>query len=175
MTQQENVSEPLAKVQQVIAQRKSNGEYLNGVEEELEAQFGKIAASLQSPERSTLRLAADVATLRSGLADITGTASVRSRNLPAAAVHALVRRLVRRHTNQLATTVHTLGESTAAALEEVLQVLKRSEGQNTSGDLLIEAFARALSRLENIHELGTAVRAIDERLARLELAISKQK
>jgi hypothetical protein len=147
---------------------------LNGLEDDLEVQFRKIVGSMQSPERSTLRLAADVATLRSGLADIRGTASVRSRNLPAAALHALVRRLVRRHTNQLATTVHSLGESTAAALEEVLQLLKRSQGQSTSGDLLIEAFARALSRLENIHELATAVRAIDERLALIELAISKQ-
>lgn len=168
---QDEVDEVLVEVSRTIAQRTANGDYPVNLEVNLQSEFEQAVREIHRSEQGTLRLAANVAAVRAGAADIHGTATIRSRIPGGAVAHALIRRLISRHTNQLAEDVKKMGQSTAEALDEVRQALTKASQPTGAEPELVEVLARALAKYD---ELSGAVAALGERLDRLERGNSPQ-
>ena len=159
---QYDVDEMVEDIRRTVEQRRAAGDYPEGLESQLEAEFAAVKASLASDARVSNVLAQKVADLRATVVDVSGTAAASSRLPGGTAIHSAIERVVGRHTNQLAHSLRLVGEASAAALDETSRVLELN--RRSDDRLLGDVLAGVLDRLAALDELIAVVRAIERRL-----------
>lgn len=161
----------LEQVQGTVEDRRLRGDYQLGLEATLTAMFLRILEAKQESGASTDKLVDDIAALRRAMSEMVGTAQATSRLPGGSAAHAAAARVIGRHTNQLAHSLRLMGESTAAALEEITKV---QQTQISAGERqLMDVLSGLLDRLAVVDELAASMKSIELRLEQLELATSQ--
>ena len=145
-----------------------NGEYPKGLEAQLGAEFDSILSSMHGDGLGTSRLDSNASSLRATAQHVCATAQSSSRVPGGALVHRFVGRVVGRHTNPIADSVRTIGETTAATIDQIRQLLIAQ--LSTDERMLSGVIAAVLDRLAVIDELISSVDAIEHRLDLLESA-----
>ena len=164
-----DLDEILAQLNASIAARRLSGDYPEGLEQQLEAEFDAMMKAINRDEIDTERLAElidDVTTAVHGVGIEVGTGS----RLPGGAVlHKSAAHVVQRHTGPLAESVRTLGSTVADALREALHLL---EAQRSADERqLLDAISGVLDRLAVIDHLVEIARDLESRVAMLEQTV----
>lgn len=157
----------LAEIQDRVRARRASGDYPEGLEAQLEAEFDAILASVRRDEVTTDELSARIAAVGHWVAAVNaGTGPVQSRLPGGSVVHSTAGRLVRRHTEPLAEGVRALGLSISAALQEILRLLdaQRDADERQLGEVV----ANLYDRLAVIDHVVHAVSDLERRLEAVE-------
>lgn len=157
----------LAEMQDRVRARRASGDYPEGLEAQLEAEFDAILASVRRDEVTTDELSARIASVGHWVAAVDGgTGPVQSRLPGGSTVHATTGRLVQRHTGHLAEGVRAMGLSVHGALQEILRLLdaQRAADERQLGEVV----ANLYDRLAVIDHLVHAVSDLERRLEAVE-------
>lgn len=165
---QDDVADAVAGMQRKVESSRTNGEYPPGMEAELGVEFDAILAAMHGDTLAISRLESSASGLRESAQHVRGIAESASRVPGGELFHGLVGRVVGRHTNPIAASVQTIGESTAALVDQIRQLLVAQVSADER--MLSGVIAAVLDRLSVIDELVSSVDAMEQRLDQLESA-----
>lgn len=162
------IADALERIQAKIAERRINGEYPAGLEEQLDRWFQEFLRTAHDAPRSNLDALRD---RLEGLNGWPGFATARieytSRNPASRMVHRAAGAAVRRQTQAVLAQSQEFAEQVQGTLNEVgevLQQLARHEGS----DPLSATLAGILDRLAIVDQLVVRVNDLERRLAEAE-------
>ena len=154
----------VAVLKQRVANRRSNGDYPPGLEEQLEAEFAAIMKAVHRHEFDSTLLehrvnAFDHATRAIG----SGVPEARSRIPGGRLLHRLAGKFVRRHISHLAEEVRRSNETATAALDEIraMFALQRSVDERQ----MLEVIGALMDRMAVVDHLADAVIELERRAA----------
>jgi hypothetical protein len=161
-----DLDEILAQLKASIAARRLSGDYPEGLEQQLEAEFDAMMRAINRDEINTEQLAALVDAVTTAVHGVGTEVGTGSRMPGGAVVHKTAAHVVQRHTGPLAESVRTLGSTVADALRETLHIL---EAQRSADERqLLDAISGVLDRLAVIDHLVEIARDLESRVVMLE-------
>ena len=159
----------LAELQARVRARRARGDYPVGMEEQLEAGFNALLASVHRHEMDTGRLSQQLDVVDHRLAAIVRTAPELESRLPGgSSVHAATARAIRRHTWPLTLAVQDLGQSLRDAFNEVVRLFEVQRGVDERQ--LNEVVGAVFDRLAVLDALVEAVADLERRMDEVERA-----
>ncbi|MGH2473777.1 MAG: hypothetical protein ACRDIL_00815, partial [Candidatus Limnocylindrales bacterium] len=161
-----DLGEILAQLNASIAARRLKGDYPEGLEQQLEAEFDAMMRAINRDEIDTERLSALVEAVITAVHGV-GTGVETGSRLPGGAVvHKSAAHVVQRHTGPLAESVRTLGLTIADALRESRRLI---DAQRSADERqLLDVISGVLDRLAVLDHLVEITRDLEARVAVLE-------
>ena len=162
------VAEALERIQKTVAERRTNGEYPAGLEEQLDRWFKEFLRTAHEAPRTSLDALQDrLMQLNHWTGFSTARIEYTSRNPAAGMVHRAAGAAVRRQTQAVLAQSQEFADQVRGALTEVgtaLTQLSRHEGS----DALSATLAGILDRLAVVDQLVVRVGDLERRLATLD-------
>jgi hypothetical protein len=164
-----DLQEILAQLNASIAARRLSGDYPEGLEQQLEAEFDAMMKAINRDEIDTEQLSALVDVVRTAVHGVGYEVGTGSRVPGGAILHKSAARVVQRQTGPLAESVRTLGLTVADALTETLHLL---EAQRSADERqLLDVISGVLDRLAVLDHLVEIARDLESRVAVLERSV----
>jgi hypothetical protein len=164
-----DVDELLAELERRVDERRRAGQYPEGMERQLEAQFDAMLRAIRRTELDTSTLATLTDEVGRSAEHIGDAPDLESRLPGGSAVHALIGRAVSRHTEGVAASTRVFGDDVRRSLLETRRLI---EAQRTADERqLLEVLAGVLDRLAVLDHLVEITRSLESRLADLERRI----
>lgn len=164
---QVDIEQVLAEIRDDVAQKRADGSYPPGLEQELEAEFQTI---LSYTKRGITDRAAEIERLsveiRRNTAEITGLTPASSRIPGVSIFHRIVRRVISRHTMGLAAQVRAAEESKVRLIELMAEQSKAHEDADQR--LVMSLSKHVLDRVAVIDHLTILVTALEAKIRKLE-------
>jgi hypothetical protein len=153
-----------------IAARRAAGDYPEGLERQLEAEFTAMLRAIDRHEIDTAHLDHLVAATGEAAHDVHAAPASTSRIPGGGFVHETTARVVRRHTDDLAATVRTFGWTVHAALHEIRRLF---DAQRSADERqLLDVLSGVLDRLAVLDHLVEISRDLEARVSALESSAS---
>jgi hypothetical protein len=166
MTSGDDYDDLLASIDQVVADRRRQGEYPVGFEAQLEGGFAHLLRAVERDEVDTSHLGWVLDQVSDAIHGVDGRPPTTSSVPLGSAVHASVGRLLGRHMGTLSEQVRTLGLAVNEGLREVKTLV---EAQRTADERqLNDVIAGILDRLAVIDHVVELVADLEDRVLALE-------
>jgi hypothetical protein len=161
-----DINNIVSELNERIAVRRLAGDYPEGLERQLEAEFAGMLRAIDRHEIDTSQLDTLVQAVRRTANEVRSAGGTDSRVPGGSAAHGAMGRVVQRHVHPLAESLRDLGVAVGDALGESRRLF---EAQSTADERqLHDAIAGVLDRLAVIDHLVEIVRDLEERVRVLE-------
>ena len=142
-----------------VQQRRQEGRYPMGLEQQLSSEFDAILSVVHRGDDTISQIHAVIQTLTNEVVDVRGETATRSRRLGGRLIHVLVRKLSRRHTQR---AFELTIESLELVVKQLIQqretdsrVMKQIEHVVMDRILMVDVLAEAVLELERKVGPGT--------------------
>lgn len=162
-----DIQQILAEIKQDIENKRAQGMYPAGLEQQLEAEFNSILSltkqgiSDRADEIDRLQ-----SLLKTKISELSGLTDVRSRIPGISIIHRIVRRVIARHTMGLASQTRQIEEINAQLIE---LLSKQSKAHDDADErLVLNLSNHVLDRLAVVDHLALVVTELESKIQKLE-------
>ena len=162
-----SADEIVARLRDPVADRRAEGHYPPGLEQQLEHHFEQMLRTLHEDRTETERLRSDIEHVRQALGALGQPLAATTSRVPGGnVVHGATANLLRRHTQELTGRVGAIGDAVVDALDETVRLfdVNRAADERELNTVL----AGVLDRLAVVDHLAVMVVELEDRIRALE-------